>query len=249
MPRTNRRNYYRVLHVQPDADAAVIRAAYRILTHKLRLHPGLDGDGASDTLIKEAYAVLSDPVRRAAYDAQINLRHPRAAAGPGTVDTTAPTSRRAPPKPLPWAGRGTDAEDTNCPFCSAQLPVTPRRPLRCAACASPLRPPPAVLQAGATRRAFDRQAVATAAEYFLRGEVAPRPATLADFSPRGAQMTTADAAPPGAILALKTPFFDAVARVVDCHPASAPAGQWMLRLEFMTLAVTALAGSLVSTRV
>ena len=86
MTRPNRRNYYRVLHVQPDAHAAVIRTAYRTLMQKLRLHPDLGGDGATATLVNEAYAVLSDPTRRAAYDAQLNLRRGLAARTRGPTD-------------------------------------------------------------------------------------------------------------------------------------------------------------------
>ena len=56
MTQPNRRNYYRILHVQPDAPDAVIRTAYRTLMQKLRQHPDLGGDGATATLINEAYA-------------------------------------------------------------------------------------------------------------------------------------------------------------------------------------------------
>ena len=40
----NRRNYYRLLQVQPDAAPEVIKASYRTLMQKLRLHPDLGGD-------------------------------------------------------------------------------------------------------------------------------------------------------------------------------------------------------------
>jgi hypothetical protein len=41
MGKQNRRNYYRILHVQPDAPMEVIRASYRTLMQKLRFHPDL----------------------------------------------------------------------------------------------------------------------------------------------------------------------------------------------------------------
>jgi curved DNA-binding protein CbpA len=58
---------YRVLNVQRSADAAVIRAAYRALAW--RHHP--DRGGAPDRMvaINQAWRVLSDPDRRAAFDA------------------------------------------------------------------------------------------------------------------------------------------------------------------------------------
>ena len=64
----NRRNLYRILHVQPDAPDEIIQSSYRTLMMKLRMHPDLGGDHYTATLINEAYAVLSDPARRAAYD-------------------------------------------------------------------------------------------------------------------------------------------------------------------------------------
>jgi DnaJ-class molecular chaperone len=67
----NRRNYYRVLHVQPDAPAAVIKSTYRTLMQKLKMHPDLGGDTWNAALVNEAYAVLHDPLKREQYDRQI----------------------------------------------------------------------------------------------------------------------------------------------------------------------------------
>lgn len=234
MQRVNRRNYYRILHVQPDAHDAVIRMAYRTLMQKLRLHPDLGGDGATAALINEAYAVLSDPARRAEYDVRSAPR-PSRTTPPATPEQTPATPRN-------------NAAGT-CPFCAARMPAAATRAnLRCSVCASPLSPPPTARRLNATRRAFERQTVAAPVEYFLRIAPAPRPAALRDFSPGGAQLTTAEALPTHTVLALKTPLFDALARVVGCEPATDPPGDWLLRLEFLTLALTAPAGSLVSTR-
>lgn len=37
----SRRNYYRILYLQPEAPAEVIRAAYRALMQTLKAHPDL----------------------------------------------------------------------------------------------------------------------------------------------------------------------------------------------------------------
>lgn len=62
---------YAVLQVAPTAEGAVIEAAYRQLARLT--HPDLnespDAHARTQTL-NEAYAVLRDPARRAAYDAQ-----------------------------------------------------------------------------------------------------------------------------------------------------------------------------------
>ena len=69
----NRRNHYRMLFVQPDA-ARVIRANYRTLMRKLKLHPDLGGEHWNAVYVNEAYATLQDPLRRAAYDIEL-LKH------------------------------------------------------------------------------------------------------------------------------------------------------------------------------
>lgn len=67
----NRRNYYRILQVQPDAPPQIIRASYRTLMGKLRQHPDLGGSPWKASLINEAYETLSDPGKRAEYDRQV----------------------------------------------------------------------------------------------------------------------------------------------------------------------------------
>ena len=62
----NRRNYYRILHVQPDAPVEIIKASYKTLMQKLGQHPDLGGGHENAALINEAYAVVTDPVRREA---------------------------------------------------------------------------------------------------------------------------------------------------------------------------------------
>ncbi len=65
-----KRDYYEVLGVSKDADDRAIKKAYRKLAHEH--HPDKnDGDKASEEKFKEAseaYAVLSDPEKRAHYD-------------------------------------------------------------------------------------------------------------------------------------------------------------------------------------
>ena len=67
-------NWYQVLGVRPDAGAEELRAAHRAAVREL--HPDVrspevpaeDADAAL-RLLNDAWAVLGDPVRRAAYDA------------------------------------------------------------------------------------------------------------------------------------------------------------------------------------
>ena len=63
------RDFYKVLHVDPEADADVIAAAYEVLTGKL--NPRTDWSGVHEVRLAElnrAYHVLRDRAARRAYD-------------------------------------------------------------------------------------------------------------------------------------------------------------------------------------
>ena len=79
-------DYYKVLGVERKAAAADIKKAYRRLARKF--HPDLNpGDKSAEARFKEiqeAYAVLSDPKKRAQYDqfGTVGDRPPAGAGGP-----------------------------------------------------------------------------------------------------------------------------------------------------------------------
>lgn len=100
------RDPYEVLQVRPGAESEVIRAAYRVLARKY--HPDLGGDATRMVALNDAWDVLGDPARRAAYDAE------RAAE---ESSREAPTSRNWP------AGAATPARAAApAPAGSAQTP-------------------------------------------------------------------------------------------------------------------------------
>jgi len=70
----NKRNYYRVLQVQPDAPYEIIHASYRTLMKELKIHPDLGGEQSDAYLINEAYETLSDSVKRAEYDKKLIIK-------------------------------------------------------------------------------------------------------------------------------------------------------------------------------
>lgn len=69
---------YAVLQVQPSADADVLRAAYRALAQKR--HPDAGGSEQATADLNRAWAVLSDPRARTAYDRRRAIAATRAAA-------------------------------------------------------------------------------------------------------------------------------------------------------------------------
>jgi curved DNA-binding protein CbpA len=63
----DRRDPYRILQVQPDADPDVVRAAYRVLARKLHPDASAPLDGLAErrmTDLNWAYALMRDPVKR-----------------------------------------------------------------------------------------------------------------------------------------------------------------------------------------
>ncbi|WP_310570458.1 J domain-containing protein [Gemmatimonas sp.] len=134
---TNRRNHYRLLHVQPDAPPEVIKAAYRALI--ATRHPDVGGNESEAVLLNDAYAVLSNPAKRAAYDAH---RATRAAWRQGTANA-APAARPAPPAHA-------------CLMCHLGLPMQVERNTRCARCHAPLAP---VRVTGPRAKPMDRRGI------------------------------------------------------------------------------------------
>ena len=100
--------HYAALDIEPAAAPDAIALAYR---RKARvLHPDVAGTGdtAAFLRVKEAYDVLSDPLRRAAYDRRAKATEP---AAPATSAPPRPASRARGPRlaDLPmalWAGLG-----------------------------------------------------------------------------------------------------------------------------------------------
>ena len=213
-----RRNLYRILHVQPEAPVEVIRASYRALMSALRAHPDLGGDTARAAQINAAYAVLRDPVQRAAYD--------RSLAHRGSAD-----SAFAPMGPV---------ADAACPFCGHVVAALTRPEPRCRSCSAPLTPAPAPERVPGEligRRRGARVAVGTVgadATLRLRDTPQPVPAVLRDVSVTGVSLACLPALLPGTVIRVGTAHFDALARVVACR-AAGPAH--LVRAVLLTLAL------------
>jgi len=68
---------YRTLQVDPAAEDAVIRAAYRALIKQH--HPDRGGDSAFAKQLNAAYSTLADPIARRAYDRAARIQNARPA--------------------------------------------------------------------------------------------------------------------------------------------------------------------------
>jgi curved DNA-binding protein CbpA len=98
MTTRDRRDYYRLLGVDPRSDRAAIHRAYRDLAR--RFHPDVTGDESTMKLINVAWDALRDEGRRATYDAE------RGAPPPSTIAAGAPatslTDHAGPPPGKPF---------------------------------------------------------------------------------------------------------------------------------------------------
>ncbi|MEM9385636.1 MAG: DnaJ domain-containing protein [Pseudomonadota bacterium] len=81
-----RRNYYRLLQVQPDAPVDVIRTNYRTLLQKCAMHPDLGGSDRGAAALNLAWQTLRDPQQRAEYDRELLARYSVQVVGQGGAD-------------------------------------------------------------------------------------------------------------------------------------------------------------------
>jgi hypothetical protein len=137
-------DWYEILQVSPNAEPEVVRAAYERLTEKLRPEAGsIPGVAERQQLLDEAFAILSDPTRRAEYDLTRGSATATAvtlpAPTPSPVPTT-PTSRivECPRDPgVETALRCSRCDTPICPRCLVQTPVG----ARCRDCARIVKSP------------------------------------------------------------------------------------------------------------
>lgn len=244
----NRRNYYRILHVQEDAPEEIIRTSYRTLMQRMKMHPDLGGDHWDAALINEAYATLIDPGRRADYDREL----------PGTAESrrNAPDLSGRPPtfnsKPPgePFVPPVEDDVD-RCPLCQtphefgAAIPAS----ARCIRCDSPLYP--------AVKRTFDengRRVVGrnprqldVACMVFGNFSVEHLHTVSDDVSPNGMRLRTEHAIPTGARMRIECEMLSGIGVVRHCRRAPGdPERMWRIGIEFLTLQLRQNRGAFVS---
>ncbi len=230
----NRRNYYRILHVQPDAPTEVIKSSYRTLMLKLKQHPDLGGDHCNATLINEAYAVLANPKTRDAYNRELLSRYniaevagsPRGAQGPA----------KAAPQSI----------DHYCHFCKTphSFGNIEKPGMHCVECESPLYPAQKVSFEQDSQRAVARCPQQGEIKIYLRWPGAAIIAQLRDNSPLGARFTLAVSLPIDEIIKMDGEFFSAIGCVTSTLQERPD--RHSIGVEFLTLEFSRSAGNFVS---
>jgi curved DNA-binding protein CbpA len=240
----NRRNYYRILHVQPDAPAAVIKASYRTLMQRLKMHPDLGGDHARAALMNEALATLADPEKRAAYDRTLARTgaQQRGASGPAAPNET-------PTAPGPRAARARNA--AACCFCGAPSPaIDDHSPESvCVTCGSALFPARKHQAGDASRRAIERVPRNMPLTFFRSASRETVWSGITeDVSLNGMRFFSPRCMSIGERLRIECDFCSAVAIVRSIRRDGDPArSRWECGVEFLTLHIKRRRGGLIST--
>ncbi len=225
----NRRNLYRLLHVQPDAAPEVVKAAYRALI--ALHHPDKGGDHATASLINDAYAVVGDAVRRAEYDAQRAARNSRAG-----VRGHSATRADASPSPTPAPG---------CPMCELPIPAQRAANARCTRCQAPLSPAThASGQKPNERRSMPRVSKADWALLHADWRAAGIDVRMRDLSLDGISVYSGAAVALHQRVRLVGAAFDVVAEIVSCRRVN---DVYTLHGQLITAQFAARAGGFVST--
>ena len=225
----NRRNYYRILHVQPDAPVDIVKASYRTQMQKLKMHPDLGGDEWNASILNEAYRVLSNPEQRAAYDATFlgdreGLFRSAQSSGNRTGKNGYTEKTAAP------------IDMSLCAFCRSPRPpdISVLPTPFCAGCGAPLQAANTLRAVGSAKRACERTTYHAPVIVYLDTECAGLHATLRDLSPMGLQLQTPAPLRAEQIIRLSAEAVSAIGRVIFCN-RTRDTGQFTTGIAFITV--------------
>jgi curved DNA-binding protein CbpA len=191
----NRRNYYRILQVQPDAPMEVIRASYRTQMRELKRHPDLGGSDEAAAILNEAYEILSNPVRRTAYDKDLLRRY--------IFTKPTPTDARKPIVPV------------LCPFCKLSLSREPRPGDTCTHCRTPVKSAEVKLSQPSGKRSLFRVKHSESIDYYSRWPGEAKKGMMIDLSPKGMRFVCEEQLLPKTVLKISSGLLDASGAVTN----------------------------------
>jgi len=194
----NRRNYYRVLQVQPDAPLEVIRASYKALMRELKQHPDLGGDVWNAQILNQAYETLSHEAKRGDYDRLLFERYNKTPFH-DTAHATAPLI------------------SFFCPFCKRPLARRAQATESCPSCKSPLRSSEdSTLQEGC-RRAMPRMKKSSQFLFYTTWPQKGREGELVDLSKAGMRFRCSERLNKGMLIKVSGKLLTGVAKVKNVH--------------------------------
>ncbi len=193
----NRRNYYRILQVQPDAPLEIIRACYHTLMHTLKKHPDLGGEHWNAVILNEAYETLSDMNKRAEYDKMLFEFYIK--------------------KPFPKvSSHKKPFISIFCPFCKRPLARKAKPGESCPTCRSPLQSNnnQEVLNRD-YNRSVNRIKRSGNIRYYSYWPQRGQKAKIIDLSPRGIRFLCCEELKQKLIVKLSSPLLKAIVKVVN----------------------------------
>jgi hypothetical protein len=227
----DRRNFYRILKVQPDAPVEIIRASYRTLMRELKQHPDLGGSVEAAAILNEAYEVLSDPLRRAKYDRQLSIQfNRRPASPPPKVENPEPPS--------------------TCAFCRQKLGRKARPGEACPNCESPMLSEEMAELQNDGRRSVVRMRRAERLMYYITWPEKGRQGRLIDLSPKGTRFVSSEMIPLGSVVKISAGPFEAVATITNIQQESgSERPPFSIGAAFITVKFEARKGTFISTSI
>jgi curved DNA-binding protein CbpA len=222
-------DYYRILHVQPDAPAAIVHASYRTLVQR-----ALSSTASAEeiALLDTAYAVLGDPERRAAYDLVRTNGSGAAPAEAEAHDASAAAGTRS------------------CLFCGAlhELPRALERDDECGRCRSPLFPAERHRLEYSGQRVLNRIPKRHAIDVWVTWpQPAPLRAEMRNLSLNGMSFASSVRLEPNQIVRIECTELRALGRVAHVERDTSGAERFTAGVEFLTLRFRQIKGSFVST--
>ncbi len=190
----NRRNYYRVLQVQPDAPLEVIRSSYHTLLHKLRQHPDLGGDHWNAAVINEAFDILKDEERRAEYDKEMFQHYTKKFC----------TEEKIKKQPV---------TTVFCPFCKKSLSRTDHSDNNCVCSSTPFQTENLDSKRDASKRSESRTKKLEKLQFITSTSKKIYEAQIVDLSPRGIRFLAEKALRINEVIKIDSSLFRAIAEI------------------------------------
>ena len=228
----NRRNYYRILLIQPDAPLDIIKASYRTQMQKLKMHPDLGGDEWDASILNEAYRILSNPETRAAYDASFLDNR----AGLANTAQTPEDRTARPGKARPSATAGEPVDMSVCAFCRTRRPADmalDSMPF-CTGCGGPLTVANALRIVDTSGRACVRMPHHAPVTAYTDTDCPGLHGRLHDLSPMGMQLQLSSPLRSGQIVRINADPVAAIGRVIFCN-RTGKNGQFRAGVAFITV--------------
>lgn len=235
------KNFYQILHVQQDAPSEVIRATYRTMMQKMKMHPDLGGNQEDAALINEAYSVLMDPSARARYDSSL-MSAANASSNQAYVMQKSQNGYQKTARLI---------KDNQCAFC--ELPHNYGQDIKsdsqCSRCGSALFPTTKQnfeLNGNRLINRIEKQWPVSL--YMSWQDTRSYIGMTQDVSLNGLQVLSNANVENGAVLRLSSHMLDAVAIVVNSRSDHTMLRKrWRLGLEFLTLRFHQAQGTFIKT--